>query len=491
MKALGLALIAGLLFALALPPYNQEWLGWFAFAPLLVAADGRRPLEAVGLGLIAGLTGGLVHARWHSDSSAMLLAYLPFLWLAVFFGVVALAGRTARAHHWSGLPWIGFVACSGVTAEWLTTFSPLPLNVALCQYRDLPLIQLASITGIWGVSFLIWLVNATLALAALERRLRPQTLGIAAILLLGTLLWGRTRLLPKAPNTPILRVAAIQDYSPGEAGNVAGVLAETKDTDDDPDREAMTRQAATEGAKLVVSSEESLGSAFQPDDPQDGTHLLAQQTHTALVVGFSDDHTPHPHNCAALVLPDGRTAGVYHKTHLFLGERQMVTPGSATPTFASPLGRVGMEICFDSLYTDITRGLARHGAQIVAMPNFDPPTPQGVLHELHSALLPLRAVENRVPFVRSDSNGVSQIIQADGRVIAQAPLWKPAVLIADVPLSDGHGTLFTRWGDWFAYLCITGTLVDVFSLRRPLRPAGGEQNRPRARLPSVAVEQPS
>jgi apolipoprotein N-acyltransferase len=171
------------------------------------------------------------------------------------------------------------------------------------------------------------------------------------------------------------------------------------------------------------------------------------------VVGFSDNYNPHPHNCAALVAPDGRTLGVYNKTHLFMGERLAVTAGHETPAFASPLGTVGMEICFDTLYTDVTRGLVRHGAQLIAMPNFDPPTPQGVLHELHSAMLPFRAVENHVPFVRADSNGCSQIINANGRIVGQSPLWQADIRVGDVALGDGRGTFFTRWGDWLPFLC--------------------------------------
>ena len=60
MKLFLLALLTGLLFALSLPPFNQEWLGWPAFVPLLLAVQKRRPLEAVGLGMLAGAFCGVV-----------------------------------------------------------------------------------------------------------------------------------------------------------------------------------------------------------------------------------------------------------------------------------------------------------------------------------------------------------------------------------------------------------------------------------------------
>jgi apolipoprotein N-acyltransferase len=96
------------------------------------------------------------------------------------------------------------------------------------------------------------------------------------------------------------------------------------------------------------------------------------------------------------------------------------------------------------------------------MPNWDPPTPRGILHRLHAALVPFRAVENRVPFIRADANGLSQIIDATGRIVGQAPLYASDAVVGDVALGDGRGTAFTRLGDWLAYLCLF--LVAIFAL---------------------------
>jgi apolipoprotein N-acyltransferase len=113
-----------------------------------------------------------------------------------------------------------------------------------------------------------------------------------------------------------------------------------------------------------------------------------------------------------------------------------------------------MLICFDNCFTHVARRLVKEGAQIIALPTFDPPTPRGVLHHLHAAMTPFRAVENRVPIVRCESNGLSQIVNARGRIVKEGPLYAPATLIADVALGSAPPTLFTRWGDWFAYLCL-------------------------------------
>src|SRR5439155_24248282 len=70
------------------------------------------------------------------------------------------------------------------------------------------------------------------------------------------------------------------------------------------------------------------------------------------------------------------------------------------------------------------------------------------------ALLPVRAVETHVPFIRADANGLSQLVDATGRIVSEAPLYASAALVGDVALGDGRGTLFTRLGDWLAYACL-------------------------------------
>jgi apolipoprotein N-acyltransferase len=201
--------------------------------------------------------------------------------------------------------------------------------------------------------------------------------------------------------------------------------------------------------------------AFTPDARLNPTADLARELNVTLVVGHSEPGQPRPFNAASIVAPDGSVKGTHRKIHLFLGERQSVQPGQAARAFATDLGKIGVEICFDTCYTGVTRRVARDGAQLIAMPNYDPPTPHGVLHRLHAALLPFRAVENHVPFVRADPNGLSQIIDATGRILAQSPLYTGDTLVADVALGDGRGTFFTRLGDWLVYLCVVVLVASV------------------------------
>jgi len=476
-----LAASSGLLLALSLAPFDVEWLGWFALVPLLVAARERRPLIALGLGLLTGVVCGVVHVGWHADSHGLQFAYLPFLWLAMLLGIVAAAGasflhavpgesNSSPPGTWhvapgtapeGGLRWVAFVACAGVAAEWLSAFSPLPLNLAVCQYQARLLIQIAALTGIWGVSFLLWWSNAALAQAIFCRRLMTAPLAVLVVALALALGYSAQALAQiQRSSTSSLRVAAVQECSSGET---AGLADHGEPGAEEGDREALTRRAVARGARLVVWSEDCLGATFAPEARGDETMDLARELKAHLVVGYSAPGPIKSWNCAALVAPDGRVKGVHRKTHLFLGERQIREPGTAARAFDTALGRMGLEICFDNCYTDVTRRLVRDGARLIAVPNYDPPTPHGILHRLHAAMLPFRAVENRVPIVRADANGCSQIVDATGRVVGQSPLYAPDALVGDVALGDGAETLFTRVGDAFAYLSLLVVVLGALT----------------------------
>ena len=450
-RSILLTMLSGVLLALSLPPFPAPWLAWVALAPLLLAVRKLGPWLAFQMGVLSGVVCGAVYLGQTLLHGVSNMAITPFSCLSIFLGLACLLA-VQMWRRWDGPRAALFMAVGGVALEWLTTFSPLPLHLALTQHRMLPLIQIASVAGIWSVSFLIWWLNAAVAGALAERRWKTPALAIGVATLLLTLGYGAARLKLSGPERH-LRVAAIQDYS-GEYSD--GSDASTADL---PDREMLTSQAAARGARLVVWSEECLGRGFNADDPEDRTAALARDLGVYMVVGYEEAASPLDFNCAALLSPKGATLGVHHKIHLYMGERNAVQSGRAARAWRTPLGRVGMEICFDSCYTGVTRRMARNGARLIAMPNFDPPSARGTLHYLHASLLPFRAVENDVAFVRADANGLSQVISPNGRILGQSPLWRPDALVRDVSLGNGRGTVFTRLGDWLAYLCVAATVL--------------------------------
>jgi apolipoprotein N-acyltransferase len=437
--------VGGVALGLSLPPSNAEALAWFALAPLLVAARGRRPLEAVGLAILTGLAAGFAQVGWHRNLGAVYGALIPFFWLALLLSVVVTAA-TAAARRFSGWTWVLWTAALGVTVEWATSMLPLPMSLALTQHRDAMLLPIVAVTGAPGLAFLVWLTNAGLA-ESTRGRLSPRPLMVLAVVALAfTLIGERT----SGALGRRVRVAVVQDHAPGDAEGVAPPESEG----DPPDREALTRQAATSGVEVVVWSERCLGTAFRPDNPRDPTRSLARELRVALVPGYLSIGPGKPFNCAAWVDPDGQIRGVHHKLHPFMDETKTVQPGKEIRAHDTRLGRIGMEICFDTCFPEVTRALVRDGAALIAAPTIDPAEANAALHSLHAATLPLRAVENGAPLLRADPNGLSQVVDRDGRVRAIAPLWKPAAVVGDVRLGSGRGTLYTRWGDWLPVGCM-------------------------------------
>lgn len=444
-----LAAASGVLLALSLPPFDQEWLGWIALVPLFLASPRRRPLEAVGLGMVAGLACGALLVPLNPQAHGFIFALFPFLMLALLLGLGTLAAGWAR-RRCSGPRWVGLLVCTGVVLEWLTLAGPMPLQVALCQWRNLALIQIVSLTGIWGVSLLLWLTNAAAADLLLSRRWRSST---ACLLLVPVAAWLLGAVLTPRGNRPTLHVAAVQTYS-GQEGS--SYLPPGVPMVEPGDPEQMSRTAAARGARLIVWPE--LGASFSPEAPEDPAVILARKLKAELVVGYPEPGTPKGYNCAALIDAGGRVRGVHRKNYPFLGERRDTSAGTEATAFDTDLGRLGVAICFDTCYPELPRRLARSGAQLIAMPNYDPVAPGGLVHRLHGAVLPFRAVENRIPIVRCDANGMSQVIDASGRVLAEGAFFQPQVVDAEVALGDGKGTFFSRSGDWLAYLCLVGSL---------------------------------
>lgn len=482
-----LAVVSGILFALALPPYNFEVLGWMALVPLLFAASRTpRALWAFGLGATSGGAAGAFYVGFRGAGTSLDYAYVPFIWMAAVFGLTALFASVMRARGWRGVPFVVGVACAGVAAEWLTFLTPLPVNFALTQYQNWFILQPASVVGIWGVSFLLYVTNAAIADYVLracseaetkardENRYRvlcfPVTLIVLTFLLLGLL---------ENSNSGVatLQVAAIQDYSGTEAQGKDPYAPPPKD--DLPDSAALIRQSQnlsrtpspelkTVGpAELIVGAENAYGYAFTPNNPNSEANRLAWETGRYLVVGHEMNvkGVPRPYNCASLISPQGKTLATHHKIALFLGERQTMQAGTRATVADTPLGKIGMLICFDTCYTAPTRDAVRQGAQLIAVPNFDPPTPRATLHYLHAAVMPFRAVENHVAIIRADPNGKSQIISPSGAILGEAAMYEAIALVRGVPLGDGKGTLYTHFGDWFAYLCLAVTLAFSLSKR--------------------------
>src|SRR6058998_2207870 len=229
-------------------------------------------------------------------------------------------------------------------------------------------------------------------------------------------------------------------------------------------------EAAAAGAQLLVLPECAIpGYMFDSGDeampyaeeiPGPTTEALAEACRRLdiyAVCGLLERDGDVLHNAAVLVGPEG-LIGSYRKTHLpFLGVDRFVVPGKELPVFETPLGRIGLEICYDLRFPEVTRTLALKGADIVAHPtNF--PMEAKVQTEVITLA---RAAENRVYLLTANRVGKerwgefcgwSQIVDPYGTRLAEAGETEEALLVADVEVEKARDKDYVIPGEYELYL---------------------------------------
>ncbi len=547
---------SGVALALAFPTPGWAALAWLAPAGMWLAALDAPPRRAFGLGYLAGLAHHLVALRWllHIPFPAgavagwlALSAYLalyPACWVWLCWrwrpvvrsapgrevdaagpGDESPAGLKAWARvadlAWSQRAvWVlgcaaAWVAMEMLAAHLLTGFPWNPLGAS--QYTQTPLIQLAAVTGVPGVSFLVAWCSLALAVGGLHwggrlvarpvirpigpigpigpisssrsSRLRLALLAEVGPALLAVIFvsgWGVQRLTRAPEAERELKVALIQPaipqrliWDPRESTNRFAQLL------------ALTRLALETRPDLVVWPEAALP-ALDEADYRALRELIA--AHRVWMVLGADDAEPRPegghdfYNSAVLFGPDGGYRASYRKQRLVIfGEyvpferwlpwlRHLTpiegsfTPGPGPVTFVltNPPARFAPLICFEDVFA---RGVRRHVAPdtdfLLNLTNdgwFGESAAQWQ-QAVHAAF---RAVETGVPLVRCTNNGLTCWVDARGRfraILGQpgGSVYGPGFLQVRLPLppegTPRVPTPYLRHGDWFGWGCVGVTLV--------------------------------
>ncbi|MFN3420320.1 MAG: nitrilase-related carbon-nitrogen hydrolase [Armatimonadota bacterium] len=448
MQIFVLALIGGLLFGASIPPCRLSPFAYLGLASLFIANMRHLRWEQRFLtAIIWGLSSSVLpiafgiriaeaqRAVYPTDFEIWLITLVPFLTLALVVGiVVAVVGKMWQSGFWRGSVWVFGVTALGIIAERLTFLLSIPVHLAVTQANlRFLVLPIASFAGIWGISWFVWFVSAAIAEIVLNRRANLVTIVTAIIVLLLSTLQFPFAAQVKGHH---LLVAAIQNETEDPLTMLSSVL------------NSRTRDLPS----LIVLPELSLGQETPFLQRQLKQILKEAGVHGSfLVVGMEE--TDPPYNSAVLMDSEGEEILRYRKVHLFGAERWRYRKGREVKARKG----FGIAICFDTVFPDIVRKLARQGAKVIAVPNYDPVAVGFLLHHLHAAFFPIRAAENRVSIVKADSMGLSQLIDCDGKVIAEAPLGKATVLNGRVAVcgfnQSNFQTPYTRFGDWFVVLC--------------------------------------
>jgi apolipoprotein N-acyltransferase len=461
-----LSLVGGAATALA-HSRLELWPGLW-LAPVAVVAIGlggtvaQRIVGAVLLGAVGSL--GLVSLAWVPALAAVMMAFRALV-LGAALACVGFVGRRLP------LPLAALVYPAVVVASELAQ-AHSPLGTAMADAYPMHdatvLIQLAAVTGASGLSFLAAWAGSAFGLALWQ----PESAGarrafVAAVVAVVAVILG---------GVVTLR-GAVRD--PGDAVTVAAVHAPSfrgKPEDLAANRERvaayapLVEQAADAGATIVVWPEMILSlEASWTDSLMADLADLARGTGAWQVIGFS--HRDRPRNTARMIDPAGRLRAEYQKTHLVTAMERSAPGTDPAPVVDAGGVALGVLICNDDVFTGVARQLGRDGAEILADPTWD----WEAVAWRHAQITRLRAVENRVAIIRATQGGISQLIDAYGRVLAEhSVLADPEqVLVGGLP-PGGGGTVYGRVGDAFSWAIVgmLGLLVAAASARR--RASGGE-----------------
>ncbi|MCP9960259.1 apolipoprotein N-acyltransferase [Streptomyces somaliensis] len=499
------AVLAGAPPALAFPAPSLWWLAYVALVPWLLllrtAPTGRR---AAFEGWLGGTGFVLAVHHWLAPNLHVFLlvlaALLGALW-APWGWLVRWALRGARTSRGRAAAACALVPSGWLMAEAVRSWEGLggPWGLlGASQWQVAPALRMAALGGVWLVTLLVVAVNTAVALLVAvppARTAAAAALALCAAATASASAWSA----PEPVGT--VRIAVVQ---PGVVGGPEARFSRG---------EELTRPLAGRGVRLVVWGESSVGAdlAARPDL----TGRLAELSrHVGAEVLANVDarrsDRPGIYKSSVLVRPDGPTGDRYDKMRLVpFGE---YVPARSVLGWATSVGRaadedrrrgagqvvmavgdggrgalrVGPLVCFESAFPDMSRRLAREGAQVLVAQSATSTFQDSWAPEQHASLAALRAAETGRPVVHATLTGVSAAYGPDGARIG-APLGtdRGAAAVHDVPLAGTGVTPYVRFGDWPLWASLAALTAAAGAAGAARARAAGPQHPCGARHPCV------
>ncbi|MCP4686541.1 MAG: apolipoprotein N-acyltransferase [Desulfobacterales bacterium] len=500
MKIFALSAFSGLALTASFPGVGWSWAAWFALAPLLL---GARDLSA-GDGFRAGFVSGLVHyitltywlfytmgtygrLPWFVSIPVLLLfaSYLA-LYPALFLAAL----NKLRPTPGTGLflaPAL-WVSLEYIRARLFTGF-PWEL-IGGSQYKALHIIQISDIFGVYGVSFLVVMCNWMVLLIILHLTRQPRE-GVvvswrvmagaitALILALGlTLFYGRQRIREidsLVSTSPAPTIAVVQ-------GNIDQLMKwdpafqiSTVET-----YARLSLEAKKSGPDLVVWPETATPFYFGHNAPRSEAlsgmvRKAIRETGADFLFGspsFTIRGEAHQyHNSAFLLDQGGVIIGKYDKSHLvpfgeytpfkrwlpFIGKIVEhvgdFTPGEPGGVIQWGPYKLGVQICYETIFPELSRLSAQKGAEVLITLTNDAWYGDSSAPPQLFSMAVFRAVETRRALVRAANTGISGFIDPAGRIRFSTPLFQEAAVAWETPFLE-ELSLYTRFGDVFAWICL-------------------------------------
>jgi apolipoprotein N-acyltransferase len=449
------------------------WALWLAPIPVLAIAPRFHGSAAFLFGAIAWLIGEMNQWNYvtHAIELPLPITVLYFLTPAVFFGFGVLFVRSFLRRGSLFLASIAFPVY-WVTYEYLTaTASPHSTwgNLAYTQMDCLPVIQIAAVTGIWGISFIVFLfagAAAALLTGAGRPRQRRMLAITAGFVVCAVLVFGKWRLQSNPSGSVAVTLIAKDVPMSVYLGSEEQALKLFREYADE------IRRVTPAGTQAVVLPEK-IGriSESQLAEVDSLYSSAATATRAAIVLGLVRKTPSGAFNSSRLYTADGKLEANYDKHHLIPGV-EPEKPGDKRVILEEPSGRWGLQICKDMDFPKLSREYGAKGANLLLVPAWD----FNLDRWLHARMAVLRGVENGFALARSARNGLLTLSDNRGRIVTEkASVPDRFVSIIGKVNVSREKTFYTRAGDWFAWLCVAG-FVSLLAFQLLAQSRGGEKN---------------
>lgn len=497
------AFLAGLLLFLSFPKADLHLLAWVALTPLLVFLYGLEKKEAFKAGFLMGVvyffgtTYWIYHALHYYGSFPLLLSLFLVLLLSLYLSLypAVFSYFYSSLIRKTSLPALFVAPVLWTTLEFIRSYALTGFpwsNLGYSQYEFLPAIQIADITGIYGVSFLIVAINGAIAdIFLLKKRgldkplypLLPTMAGFISLLIavVAVFSYGFYRLYSERDGVQI-RAAVIQGnieqdrkWDPAFQNETIGAYKE------------LSMAAANKKPDIIIWPETAIPFVFKRDGERTNDLISFQKEldsyllFGSILVREKEDtkektnelvHT----NSAVLLDKNGNIVYVYDKIHLVpFGEyvplRWLLffvdklafgavdyTPGDSHALASTSFGSFGVPICYEIIFPGLVRKFYLRGGDFIVTITNDAwfGNTSGPYQHFNKAVF--RAVENRKPVIRAANTGISGFIDSNGRIIATTDLFDRTFMVKDI-YTDKTRSVYTKYGDIFSFLCIVCSLL--------------------------------
>ena len=377
---------------------------------------------------------------------------------------------------------MAWVATEFLRGYFLTGFPWVPLGNS--QVTVLPVAQLASVLGVYGLSALVAYINATLAYSLVTSGTRRMiTIASAVVVLISVGVWGVWRVADGAltrEGTPI-RVGLIQGniaqedkWNPAHARRIFTTYI------------AMTRDAVRRGAQYIIWPESSTPFTFEdPRDNPEGDAMLrdlAREVRVPILLGSDQVIRREPvtsselYNAAFQLDTEGKTTAVYHKIKLVpFGEffpfqrwiafaaplvQRFVPFSSGTGPVILPVGshRASTAICYEVVFPSLAREAVAQGSELLTTVTNDGWYGRSSAPYQHWEMASMRAIEQGRYLARAANTGISGIVDPYGRIVTRSSIFEQVSLVGEARFLTGR-TVYSRLGDVIAYVSIALTVL--------------------------------